>query len=61
MDPIEEKKLLLDGIDQLREQLIYLRGARCLEVLERLESLRLCLESLIRTEIKSKQAYKNVV
>ena len=61
MDPTEEKKLLLDGIAKLKNQLIYTRGARCLDVLERLDTLRLCLEDLIRNEIKEKETYGKAI
>jgi hypothetical protein len=61
MDPKEEKKLLLAGIAELRNQLIYTRGARCLELLERLDTLRLCLEDLIRNEIKENKTYVKAI
>jgi hypothetical protein len=61
MDSTEEKKLLLNGIAQLRNQLIHTRGARCLDVLERLDTLRLCLEDLIRNEIKEKETYGKAI
>ena len=61
MDPTEEKKLLLNGIAYLRNQLAHTRGARCLDVLERLDTLRLCLEDLIRNEIKEKETYGKAI
>lgn len=57
MDPTEEKRLLLDGIAELRNQLIYTRGTRCIDVLERLNNLRLCLEDLIRNEIRENKTH----
>lgn len=61
MDPTEEKKLLLEGITKLRNQLLFTRGARCLEVLERLDTLRLCLEDLIRNEVKGNKRYEKAI
>jgi hypothetical protein len=61
VDPKEEKKLLLDGIAKLKNQLIYTRGTRCLDVLKRLDTLRLCLEDLVRNEIKDKKKYEKAI
>lgn len=64
MDPLEEKQLLLSGIEELKQQLVFVRGARCLDVLDRLETLRWCLESLVRREVmenRTPTAYKEAL
>jgi hypothetical protein len=49
----QEKKLLIEGIQSLRQQMVVTRGAACLELMGRLESLRCCLEALIAGEISA--------
>lgn len=49
----QEKALLIEGITLLKNQLLYTRGARCTDLLDRLEALRNCLEVLIRNEINT--------
>lgn len=49
----QEKALLIEGITLLKNQLMYTRGARCTDLLDRLETLRNCLEVLIRNEINT--------
>ena len=49
----QEKRLLIDGIQSLKEQMIRTRGASAIELMGRLESLRCCLEVLVAREIAS--------
>lgn len=55
MDAQQEKELLLIGISKLKQQLLFTRGARSIDILERLENLRLCLELLVSEELKAKE------
>lgn len=51
MDSNQEKELLLKGIADLKQQMLFTRGARSLDLLDRLETLRNCLEILISKEL----------
>lgn len=53
MDIIQEKELLINGILNLKRELVFTRGARSIDTLERLESLRNCLELLISKELST--------
>lgn len=55
MDTNQEKELLLSGIAKLKHQLLFTRGARSIDLLERLENLRLCLEILVSKELLTKK------
>jgi hypothetical protein len=63
MDPKQEKELLLKGITKLKRELAFasigpaaariphLSSARSIDILERLETLRNCLEILVSKEL----------
>ena len=51
MDPKQEKELLLNGIANLKREILFTRGARSIDVFERLETLRNCLEILVSKEL----------
>ena len=51
MDIKQEKELLLNGITMLKRELVFTRGARSIDTLERLETLRNCLEILVCKEL----------
>lgn len=53
MDINQEKVLLLNGIAQLKRELMLTRGPRSIDILERLETLRNCLEILISKELRT--------
>lgn len=53
MDINQEKVLLLNGIAQLKRELMLTRGPKSIDVLERLEMLRNCLEILISKELRT--------
>jgi hypothetical protein len=48
----QEKELLLNIIDELRGQMSVASGALALDLHERLERIKTCLELLVRSEIK---------
>ena len=48
----QEKELLLNIIDELRGQMHAASGALALDLHQRLERIRMCLEMLVRTEIQ---------
>jgi hypothetical protein len=50
MDSKQEKELLLKGIAELKRE-IFTRDARSIDVFERLETLRNCLEILVSKEL----------
>jgi hypothetical protein len=52
MDINQEKVLLLNGIAHLKYELMLTRGPRSIDILERLETLRNCLEILISKELR---------
>lgn len=47
----EEKRLLLDGIALLKSQLISADPSQYVDLCERIDTLRNCLECLVRSEI----------
>lgn len=47
----EEKELLIRGINLLKNELIFTHKVKNLEILERLENLRNCLELLLNKEL----------
>jgi hypothetical protein len=53
MDINQEKALLLNGIAQLKRELILTRGARSFDIFERLEMLRNCLEIVVGKELST--------
>lgn len=53
MDINQEKVLLLNGIAQLKRELMLTPGPKSIDVLERLEMLRNCLEILISKELRT--------
>lgn len=53
MNTLEEKKLLITGIEDIKSKLSLPRSSSSdlLELLNRLETLRFCLETLVKKEI----------
>lgn len=54
MDALEEKKILIGGIEDIKSQLSSPKhtSIELVELLNRLETLRCCLETLVKREVR---------